>query len=102
MISVVVTCVNLNKMNVHVKNLKTKRQPIRRFRLTELIETMGLCVAGIVAKHINQMKFCNLTGNVFDLYMRRFFFLPSICNRVLSVTSRMVLTTSECWSIFVC
>ena len=31
-------------------------------------------MAGIVAKHINQMKFCNLTRNVFDLYMRRFFF----------------------------
>ena len=42
MISVVITCVHLNKMNVHVKNLKTKRQPIRRFRLTELIETMGI------------------------------------------------------------
>ena len=27
-ISVVIICVNLNKMNVHVKNLKIKRQPV--------------------------------------------------------------------------
>ena len=42
MISVVITCVNLNKMNVHVKNLKIKRQPVHWFRLTELNETMGI------------------------------------------------------------
>ena len=27
-ISVVITCVNLNKMNLHVKNLKIERQPV--------------------------------------------------------------------------
>ena len=41
-ISVVNTCVDLNKMNVHVKNLKTKRQPVHWFGLTELNETMGI------------------------------------------------------------
>ena len=41
-ISVVITCVNLNKMNVHVKNLKIKRQPIHWFGLTELNKTMGI------------------------------------------------------------
>ena len=41
-ISVVITCVNLNKMNVHVKNLKTKRQSVHWFRLTEPNETMGI------------------------------------------------------------
>ena len=35
MISVVITCVNVNKMNVHVKNLKIKRQPVDWFRLTD-------------------------------------------------------------------
>ena len=42
MISVVITCVNLNKMNVHVKNLKIKRQPVHWFGLTELNKTMGI------------------------------------------------------------
>ena len=41
-ISVVITCVNLNKMNVHVKNLKIKRQPVHWFALTELNKTMGI------------------------------------------------------------
>ena len=41
-ISVVITCVNLNKMNVHVKNLKIKRQLVHWFRLTELNKTMGI------------------------------------------------------------
>ena len=41
-ISVVITCVYLNRMNVHVKNLKTKRQPVHWFGLTELNETMRL------------------------------------------------------------
>ena len=41
MISVVITRVNLNKMNVHVKKLKTKRQPVHWFGLTEL-KTMGI------------------------------------------------------------
>ena len=36
MISVVITCVKLNKMNAHVKNLKIKRQPVHLFGLTEL------------------------------------------------------------------
>ena len=40
MISVVITSVNLNKMNVHVKNFKVKRQPVHRFELAELNETM--------------------------------------------------------------
>ena len=39
-ISVVITCVKLNKMNVHVKNLKIKRQPLHWFGLTELNKTM--------------------------------------------------------------
>ena len=42
MISVVITCVNLNKMNVHVKNLKIKRQPVHWFVLTKLNNTMGI------------------------------------------------------------
>ena len=41
-ISVVITCVNLNKMNMHVKNLKIKRQPVHWFGLTELNETMRI------------------------------------------------------------
>ena len=38
-------------------------------------------MAGILAKHRQQMKFCysHLTRNIFNLYMRRFFFWPSIC-----------------------
>ena len=39
-VSVVITCVKLNKMNVHVKNLKIKRQPLHWFGLTELNKTM--------------------------------------------------------------
>ena len=41
-ISVDIICVNLNKMNVHVKNLKIKRQPVHWFGLTELNKTMGI------------------------------------------------------------
>ena len=41
-ISVVITCVNRNKMNVHVKNLKIKRQSVLWFELTELNETMRI------------------------------------------------------------
>ena len=41
-ISVVITCVNLNKMNVHVKNLKIKNQPVQWFGLTELNKTVGI------------------------------------------------------------
>ena len=41
-ISVVITCVNLNKIIVHVKNLKIKRQPVHWFGLTELNETMAI------------------------------------------------------------
>ena len=41
-ISVVITCVNLNKLSVHVKNLKIKRQPVHWFGLTELNKTMGI------------------------------------------------------------
>ena len=39
-ISVVITYVKLNKMNVHVKNLKIKRQPLHWFGLTVLNKTM--------------------------------------------------------------
>ena len=42
MISVVITRVNLNKMNVHVKNLKIKRQPVHWFGLTERNKTIGI------------------------------------------------------------
>ena len=42
MISVVITCGNLNEMNVHVENLNVKRQPVHWFGLTELNKTMGL------------------------------------------------------------
>ena len=41
-IIVVITCVNLNKMNVHVKNFKIKRQPVYWFGLTELNKTMDI------------------------------------------------------------
>ena len=41
-ISVVITCVNLNKMNVHMKSLKIKRQPVQRFGLTEHNKTIGI------------------------------------------------------------
>ena len=42
MISVVITFVNLNKMSVHVKNWKLRRQPVHWFGLTELNKTMGI------------------------------------------------------------
>ena len=35
-ISVVITCVSRNKMNVHVKNLRIQWQPVHWFGLTEL------------------------------------------------------------------
>ena len=41
-ISVVITCVNLNKVNVHVKKLKIKRQLVHWFGLTELNKTIGI------------------------------------------------------------
>ena len=41
-ISVVITCVKLNKMNVHVKNLKIKSQPLHWFGLTELNKSIGI------------------------------------------------------------
>ena len=41
-ISVVITCLNLNKMNVHVKNLKIKKQPVHWFGLTEPNKTMRI------------------------------------------------------------
>ena len=41
-ISIVITCENLNKMDVHVKNLKMKRQPLHCFLLTELNKTIGI------------------------------------------------------------
>ena len=42
LIYVVSACVKLNKMNMHMKNLKIKRQPVHWFGLTELNKTMGL------------------------------------------------------------
>ena len=41
-ISVASTCVNLNKMNVHVKNWKIKNQSVHWYGLTELNKTMGI------------------------------------------------------------
>ena len=41
-ISVVRTCVFLNKMSVHVKNWKIKNQPVYWFSLTELNKKMGI------------------------------------------------------------
>ena len=41
-ISVVITCVNLNIMNVHVINLKIKRQPVHWFVLTGPNETLEI------------------------------------------------------------
>ena len=39
-ISVVSTCVNLNKMNVHAKNWKIKNQPVHWFGLNEPNKTI--------------------------------------------------------------
>ena len=41
-ISVVRTCVNLNKMNVQVKNWKIKNQPVHWFGIIEPNKTMGI------------------------------------------------------------
>ena len=41
-ISEVSTCVNLNKMSVHVKKLIIKNLPVHWFGLTELNKTMGI------------------------------------------------------------
>ena len=41
-LSVVITCVDLNKMNVHVINLKIKRKSVHWFGLTEPNKTMGI------------------------------------------------------------
>ena len=41
-ISVVIIRLNLNKMEVHVKNLKIKSQTVHWFGLTELNKTMGI------------------------------------------------------------
>ena len=46
-ISVVISCVNLNKMSVHVKDLKIKRQPVHWFGLAELNETMEIMCGSI-------------------------------------------------------
>ena len=42
MISVVIKCVNLNKINAHVKILKIKRQLVHWSELTGPNETMGI------------------------------------------------------------
>ena len=62
MISVVITCVILNKMNVHVKNLKRKGQPVNWFGLTELNETMRIMCGRyisetLIADEILQLSF---------------------------------------------
>ena len=41
-IAVAITSANLNKMNVHVKNQKIKKQPVHWFGLVELNETMEI------------------------------------------------------------
>ena len=41
-ISVVRTCVSLNKMNVYWKNWKIKNQSVQWFGFTELNKTMGI------------------------------------------------------------
>ena len=41
-ILVVITCVNINKMNMQVKNFKIKRQPVHWYGLAELNETMEI------------------------------------------------------------
>ena len=41
-ILILIRCVNINKINVHVKTLKIKRQPVHWFGLTELNKTMGI------------------------------------------------------------
>ena len=41
-ISVVITCVKSRKMDVHVKNLKIKRQPVHWIGLTEPNKTIGI------------------------------------------------------------
>ena len=41
-ISVVIARVNLNKINVHVKNMNIKRQPVYWLWLTEPNKTMGI------------------------------------------------------------
>ena len=45
-ISVVGTCVNLNKMNVHVRNWKIKNQPVHWFGLTEPNKTIVIMCGG--------------------------------------------------------
>ena len=41
-ISVVITCVILHKLNVRVKNMILNRQPVHWFGLTRLNKTMGI------------------------------------------------------------
>ena len=41
-ISVVSTCVNLNKKSMHVKNLKIKNPSVHWFGLNELNKTIGI------------------------------------------------------------
>ena len=66
------------KQNEYAREkLKTNSQYCEHwFGLIELKKTMRKCVTGIKAKYMYQMIFCNshLTCNIFNLYMRRFFF----------------------------
>ena len=75
-ISVVITCVNLNKMHMHMQNLKIKRQPVHWFGLTELNENLGIMYGRNSSETMIADEFCNsqFTRNIFNLYMRRFFF----------------------------
>ena len=55
-------CVNLNKMNVNVKNLKIKRQPVHLFGMTEPNKTMGIMCGRNssetwIADEISQLSF---------------------------------------------
>ena len=52
MISVVIQCVNLNKMNA-LEKLENNKQPVHWFGLTELNKTMGImCSRNISEKQI--------------------------------------------------
>ena len=79
--SVVITRVNLYKLNVHVKNLKMKRQLVHWFGLTELNETMGIVCGRNSSKTYIADEILKLSFNAqyyYPLYAA-FLFWPSIC-----------------------
>ena len=59
-------------------------------------------MAGIVAKHGQQMKFCNphLTRNIFNLYMRRFFFGLVYKKPMLTLSSPWPISVESCQMLF--